>query len=109
MALPSIADRVYAAVAKIPKGSVATYGDIAKVAFVKNPRLVGSALHKNKNWRQIPCHRVVNAAGRLAPAFGMGGARIHELRLKREGITFRRKTNGNKAGVVDLEKHRWIR
>jgi O-6-methylguanine DNA methyltransferase len=102
-------ERIYAAVARIPKGRVATYGDIAKIAFVKNPRLVGTALHKNKDWKRIPCHRVVNAAGRLAPAFGMGGARIHESRLKREGVKFSRKTVGDRPGVVDLNQFRWDR
>ena len=102
-------ERIYAAVACIPKGRVATYGDIAKMAFVKNPRLVGTALHSNKDWRRIPCHRVVNAAGRLAPAFGMGGARIHEARLKREGVKSKRKTTGDTPGVVDLHTFRWIR
>ena len=100
-------DRIYAAVARIPKGRVSTYGDIAKMANVKSPRLVGSALHKNKDWKRIPCHRVVNAAGRLAPAFGMGGAKIHEARLRREGVAFRRKGDEKRPGVVNLALYRW--
>jgi methylated-DNA-protein-cysteine methyltransferase related protein len=103
------AERIYAAVAKIPAGKVATYTDIARMAFVPNPRLVGTALHKNKNWKAIPCHRVVNMAGRLAPSFGMGGARIQEIRLGREGVTFKRKTKGHVPGIVCLAEHRWKR
>ena len=102
-------ERIYAAVAKIPAGHVATYTDIARMAFVQNPRLVGTVLHKNKNWKQIPCHRVVNMAGRLASSFGMGGARIQEVRLRREGVAFKRKTVGPRAGVVDLKEYQWKR
>lgn len=100
-------ERIYAVVARIPKGCVATYGDVARLAGVGSPRVVGTALHKNTNWKRTPCHRVVNAAGRLAPAFAMGGAKIHEARLRREGVTFRRPGTANRPGVVDLAAHRW--
>ncbi len=100
-------DRIYAVVARIPKGKVATYGDVARMAKVGSPRIVGSALHKNKDWKQIPCHRVVNSVGRLAPGFGMGGAKIHESRLRREGVAFRRRGDGKRPGVVDLKTAHW--
>lgn len=100
-------ERIYAIVARIPKGCVATYGDIARWAGVGSPRVVGSALHQNTEWKRTPCHRVVNAAGRLAPAFAMGGARIQEARLRREGVTMLRAGTANHPGIVDLAKHRW--
>ena len=62
--------RIYEAVKKIPKGHVATYGQIAEMAG--NPRMsraVGNALHKNPDPLHIPCFRVVNSKGELAGAF----------------------------------------
>ena len=60
--------RVYRVVRKIPKGKVTTYGEIAKALGTKDSRKVGFALHANKD-PKIPCHRVVNKDGRLAPGF----------------------------------------
>lgn len=54
--------RIYEAVQKIPKGTVATYGQIAELAGDKKmARAVGNALHKNPDPEKIPCYRVVNA------------------------------------------------
>ena len=67
---------VYEIVKLIPKGKVATYGDIAKISG--NPRAsreVGYALHKNPEFEIIPCHRVVDREGRLAKSFAFGGDR----------------------------------
>lgn len=61
MVTDSPTKRIYEAVKKIPKGKVATYGQVAKMAG--NPRMaraVGNALHKNPDPSTIPCHRVVN-------------------------------------------------
>ena len=62
--------RIYEAVKKIPKGQVATYGQVAELAGNKRmSRAVGNALHKNKDPENIPCYRVVNAKGGLSGAF----------------------------------------
>ena len=67
--------RIYEAVKKIPKGKVATYGQIAELAGDKRmARAVGNALHKNPDPDNIPCFRVVNAKGELAGEFAFGGA-----------------------------------
>lgn len=51
--------RIYEAVKKIPKGQVATYGQVAELAGNKRmSRAVGNALHKNKDPENIPCYRV---------------------------------------------------
>ena len=66
MVTDSPTKRIYEAVKKIPKGKVATYGQVAKMAG--NPRMaraVGNALHKNPDPSTIPCHRVVNSKGEL--------------------------------------------
>ncbi len=66
-------DQVYGVVRKIPKGKVATYGQIAEILGTKDARKVGWALHANRS-ADVPCHRVVNKDGRLAPNFAFDGA-----------------------------------
>ena len=82
-------DRVYAAVRLIPRGSVATYGQIA--AAIGNRRLarvVGYALHVNPEPGVIPCHRVVKRDGEVSSAFAFGGANRQVELLKAEGVGF---------------------
>ena len=91
--------RIYEAVKKIPKGHVATYGQIAEMAG--NPRMsraVGNALHKNPDPLHIPCFRVVNSKGELAGAFAFGGGKAQEELLRADGIEV-------VDGKVDLEKY----
>lgn len=79
--------KVYAAVQTIPCGKVATYGQIARLCG--NPRAsraVGYALHANPLPGVVPCHRVVNREGRLAPAFAFGGPSVQADLLEREGV-----------------------
>lgn len=79
--------RIYEAVKKIPKGCVATYGQVAEMAGDrKMARAVGNALHKNPDPENIPCYRVVNAKGRLANAFAFGGAGVQKRLLEADGI-----------------------
>lgn len=79
--------RIYEAVKKIPKGSVATYGQIAELAGNKGmARAVGNALHKDPDPNNIPCYRVVNSKGELSGAFAFGGANRQENLLKADGI-----------------------
>ena len=96
----SATKRIYEAVKKIPKGKVATYGDVA--ALAGNPRMsraVGNALHKNPDPSTIPCHRVVNSEGKLSGAFAFGGPDEQARRLRREGV----EVENNR---VDLGKYR---
>lgn len=91
--------RIYEAVKKIPKGHVATYGQIAEMAG--NPRMsraVGNALHKNPDPLHIPCFRVVNSKGELAGAFAFGGGKAQEELLIEDGVEV-------VDGKVDLEKY----
>ena len=70
----SFFENVYEAVQLIPRGKVATYGQIARmIGAPRSSRAVGYALHANPRPGVIPCHRVVNREGRLAPAFAFGG------------------------------------
>ena len=79
--------RIYEAVKKIPRGKVATYGQVAAMAGnPKMSRAVGNALHKNPDPEGIPCYRVVNAKGKLAGAFAFGGADVQANLLRADGI-----------------------
>lgn len=92
----NIFQEVYKIVKKIPKGKVMTYGEIAK-ELVITPRTVGWALHANKT-SEVPCHRVVDRNGRLAPNFAFGGAKEQKRRLVVEKVIFKDNTH------VDLNK-----
>jgi len=89
--------RVYFVVQQIPKGKVATYGQIARVLRTRDARRVGHALHANKD-KTVPCHRVVNREGKLAKNFGFNGWSEQARRLEREGVEV-------KEGKVELKKY----
>lgn len=91
-------EKVYELVRKIPKGKVTTYGAIGKRLNI-SPRTVGYALHLNPYEGKVPCHRVVNREGRLAPGFAFGGAGAQRKLLECEGVKFRDEIH------VDLTKH----
>ena len=93
-------ETVFEIVATIPPGKVATYGQIAKLAGVKNPRTIGAILHQNTDPVAVPCHRVVNSVGRLAPAYAFGGPDEQAARLQEEGIMVQN-------GHVDLSIYQW--
>lgn len=79
--------QVYDVVKKVPEGKVTTYGQIAKILGTRDVRKVGWALHGNKN-PKIPCHRVVNKDGRVAPGYAFGGPDEQRNRLLSEGVKF---------------------
>jgi len=79
----------YEIVKLIPKGKVASYGQVASLAgFNGCARQVGFALHKNPDQENIQCHRVVFKDGRLSPAFAFGGIDIQRKLLENEGVGF---------------------
>lgn len=82
-------ERIYAAVRLIPRGSVATYGQVAAAAGNRRwARVVGYALHVNPQPGVIPCHRVVKKDGEVSPAFAFGGANRQVALLTQEGVSF---------------------
>ena len=67
-------EKIYDIVKQIPRGTVATYGQVAALAGNKRwARVVGYALHVHPDPGQIPCYRVVIREGRVSPAFAFGG------------------------------------
>jgi len=92
---------IYGVVRRIPRGRVATYGQVAWLAG--NPRwsrVVGYALHVNPEPGRIPCHRVVNRRGETSAAFAFGGEDMQRLLLEEEGVAFI-------DGRVDLARYLW--
>ena len=82
-------EAVYSAVERIPRGKVASYGQIARaVGSPRASRTVGWALHVNPRPGVVPCHRVVNREGRTAPAFAFGGESVQRALLEKEGVLF---------------------
>ncbi|MGI6221109.1 MAG: MGMT family protein [Coriobacteriales bacterium] len=84
-------DNVYAAVKRIPRGFVSTYGDIAReVGRPRAARFVGYALHDNPDPGEVtPCHRVVFKDGRICDGFAFGGPDAQRKLLLEEGVVFR--------------------
>jgi len=96
-------NKVYSIVSQIPYGKVATYGQIA--AMLGNPkgaRTVGWAMRAVPDGLSLPCHRVVNKQGTLAPAYAFLGQENQRAMLEAEGITF------TPLGRIDMAKHLWL-
>ena len=94
-------EKIYEVVRRIPRGAVATYGQVALLAG--NPRwarVVGYALHVNPDPDGIPCYRVVNRDGRVSPAFAFGGENRQIALLEADGVTVT-------DGCVDLKQYQW--
>jgi len=82
-------EKVYEAVRRIPRGSVATYGQVAEaIGNRRLARVVGYALHVNPAPGVIPCHRVVKRDGQVSEAFAFGGANRQVELLRAEGVEF---------------------
>ena len=99
----SFYDIVYENVRKIPKGKVATYGQIAFMCgSPKASRAVEYALHFNPDPDNIPCFRVVNRFGALAEKFAFGGIEEQKRRLEEDGVEVR------DDYTVDLNKYSFV-
>lgn len=101
--MSSLNDKVYEFVKSIPRGKVATYGQIALHLGNKNfARAVGTILHNNPDPEHIPCHRVINAQGKLSRSYAFGGIEAQRCLLESEEVVF--KSNQ----VVDLSVSQMI-
>ena len=94
---------VYAAVRRIPRGRVVTYGEIAMLVGLDGlARQVGYALNALPARSTVPWHRVVNARGQISPRSIFGAEIEQRIRLEREGVRF------NAAGRVSLSDFGWF-
>lgn len=88
---------ILSVVDEIPRGKVATYGQIASlIGKERNARLVGKVLGMAQNYGEYPCHRVVNHAGRLVPGWTEQG-----FLLQQEGVELKDSRH------VDLKQYQW--
>jgi methylated-DNA-protein-cysteine methyltransferase-like protein len=94
--------KIYDIVSQIPVGKVATYGQIAALAGLpRGARVVGWAMRAvPENW-VLPCHRVVNKSGNMAPEYAFGGQEIQRSLLEAEGVTF------SINGLINMEENLW--
>ena len=99
---PNLFAKVYKIVQTIPVGKVMTYGQIAKLVGTRDVRKIGWALHANKDSENVPCHRVVNKEGGLAPGYAFGGPDEQKKKLVKEGVKF------EDDGKVDLDKSLYV-
>lgn len=98
--------RIYAVISRVPKGRVATYGQIAGEAGLPGQaRMVGYALSALPEGSRVPWHRIVNAAGRISLRSGGADGRpmdkIQRFLLEKEGVRF------SDSGAILLRKFRW--
>lgn len=94
-------ERIYDVVRQIPKGYVATYGQVAALAGNSRwARVVGYALHVNPDPEGIPCYRVVTKEGRVSSAFAFGGSNEQIRLLQEDGIEII-------DGHVNMAKYQW--
>jgi len=94
--------RIYAAVRRIPRGRVATYGQIADLAGLPgHARQVGYALNALSTESNLPWQRVINSAGRISLRAAPGADHLQRLLLESEGVAF------DDSGRVSLDEFQW--
>lgn len=92
-------ERIWSVVRKVPKGTVATYGQIAELAGLEgHARQVGYALHNLPARSDVPWHRVVNAKGEISPRSAGDSHELQKMLLEAEGIEF------DARGRIDLKR-----
>jgi methylated-DNA-protein-cysteine methyltransferase-like protein len=93
-------EKIYSTIRKIPRGKVATYGQIAKLAGLgPNARLVGYALYALTPEKRVPWHRVIGAGGKIS--LGGEGYAVQRKILESEGVEF------TERGNIPLSKFGW--
>ena len=96
--------RIYAVIRRIPRGRVATYGQIAELAGLPgHARQVGYALHALPSGTAVPWHRVINARGEVSLRTAPGPELTQRMLLEREGVRF------DARGRVSLRTVGWRR
>jgi methylated-DNA-protein-cysteine methyltransferase-like protein len=97
----SVPEMILAAVRRIPRGKVCTYGNVAEVAGLpRRARLVGTVLRQSPSARGLPWFRVINAGGRISFPVGSDAYARQRQKLEAEGVVF-------VGGRVDLRRYGW--
>ena len=97
----SLYERIYALVAQLPAGRVATYGQLARIEGRCTARMVGYAMAAVPEGRALPWHRVVNGRGSVSERRGGGGTSQQEALLRADGLLF------DTRGRLDLDRVAW--
>ena len=98
----SLHQRIYAVVARVPRGRVATYGQVAVLAGLpRHARLVGYALHALPEGSELPWQRVINSRGEVSPRAMPGWDGYQRHLLEEEGVRF------DAAARVNLKRYLW--
>ncbi len=93
---------IWSVVKRIPRGRVATYGQIAELAGLEgHARQVGYALHNLSENASVPWHRVINAKGEISPRSAGDSHELQLMLLRAEGIGV------DERGRIDLKRYRW--
>jgi methylated-DNA-protein-cysteine methyltransferase-like protein len=106
---PNNYELIWETVKQIPKGKVASYGDIATLSgLIGQQRLVGYALHNLPRNSGVPWQRVINSQGKISLSKNTGSYARQKKLLKQEGIIFEKeKIDLEKFGIMQsLEKER---
>ena len=102
----ALCELVWATVKRIPRGKVATYGQLAALAGMpRHARQAGYALAATPASMKIPWHRVLNAQGRISLRlrhWESGSDDLQRILLEAEGVTF------DSSGRADLKRFRWV-
>ena len=96
--------QIYTVVKKIPRGRVATYGQVAELAgYPRHARQVGYALNSlsDEEADRVPWQRVVNAKGEISPRTNGDGDLVQRILLEEEGVVF------GAGGRIDLKTYCW--
>jgi methylated-DNA-protein-cysteine methyltransferase-like protein len=97
----SVPEMILAAVRRIPRGKVCTYGNVAEVAGLpRRARLVGTVLRQTPAGRGLPWYRVINAGGRISFPVGSDAYARQRHKLEAEGVVL-------VGGRVDLRRYGW--
>jgi methylated-DNA-protein-cysteine methyltransferase-like protein len=95
-------ERIWAVVRRIPRGRVATYGQVAGLAGLEgHARQAGYAMHALPPDSNVPWHRVINSRGEVSPRTSGDSHELQRLLLEDEGVVF------DLRGRCDLKKYRW--
>ena len=98
----SFSENIYKIVERIPPGFVMTYGQIALlIGHPRASRQVGGAMRGVPDGRNLPCHRVVNRFGEMAPEHVFGSRDYQRAMLESEGVTFL------SDGKINLARYIW--
>jgi methylated-DNA-protein-cysteine methyltransferase-like protein len=102
IARDALRPRIYAVVRRIPRGKVATYGQVAALAgFARHARQVGYALNDLPSGSDVPWHRVVNARGEVSPRAAPGWEEVQRDLLEQEEVYFGLRER------IDLARYGW--